>query len=473
MSKVVDEILDRVAWMTWDEKTTLFRALCDYVGEAEVEAALASIEAAHRRGARLRGVSEKQAVQQVTAPFVIIDPSVGYLAGHPLPQAAALMSSLGAVGSDCILFAQRNLPPNDLVPESHLRRHFSASLYAEPSTDSISGTLASVQSLSSVLADEIAAAVAQMSNGPYHLIFPTVNAVMIVALRKLLQRHRHLFLERDILMTILLYHECGVRLDDHKGLIAYDTLLAHLWRSALTRLHMTGDRVRVFAVSQEMAEIYSYVARRHIRAVPPFQSVPRIGMKELLGQTRDGPPRVLLFGGQALSRKGFELTAELAAALFARFDDVEGVVQLHSCTTPEHARVADRLRGIAQSSGRLKILEGFLSEADMKQVLFDCDIAVLAYDTQVYAGRTSGLLWEAIASGLIVVTPANTWLARECDNYGAPCLSHASNSVEEIIEAVSDGVRRFDELRPLALKAAQRFSAETGPDILVNQYLAR
>jgi FkbM family methyltransferase len=32
---VVNEILERVSWMQWDEKLALFRAMCDYVGEIE------------------------------------------------------------------------------------------------------------------------------------------------------------------------------------------------------------------------------------------------------------------------------------------------------------------------------------------------------------------------------------------------------------------------------------------------------
>jgi len=48
MSKVVREILERVAWMTWEEKTQLFRALCEYVGEEQLVAELASLDAARR-----------------------------------------------------------------------------------------------------------------------------------------------------------------------------------------------------------------------------------------------------------------------------------------------------------------------------------------------------------------------------------------------------------------------------------------
>src|SRR5262245_25483465 len=48
MSTVVGEILDKVAWMNWDEKIELFRALCEYVGEEQLSTELASLDAARR-----------------------------------------------------------------------------------------------------------------------------------------------------------------------------------------------------------------------------------------------------------------------------------------------------------------------------------------------------------------------------------------------------------------------------------------
>lgn len=49
MPAMVDEILDRVAWMTWDEKTRLFREMCEYVGGDEIAATLASQDAERRQ----------------------------------------------------------------------------------------------------------------------------------------------------------------------------------------------------------------------------------------------------------------------------------------------------------------------------------------------------------------------------------------------------------------------------------------
>ena len=392
---------------------------------------------------------------------VIVDPSVAALLGHPLPQAAALVSAFARQGYRCTVVTHCALPANAMLPESRIVRHFSLSPYeANPGF----GTNDRMRSVPPVLTAELAALLRNVGTVPCHFVFPTVNTVMAIALGDLFRKHGSTATHAAHVFSLTLANECGIRVDDSEGLIECNPAEANCWRDAL-QAFAAARQVHLFAVSEEMAQIYAALTSAPLGVVRPFHSS-RLSAAASAGEN-SCRPRIALFAGQARNKKNFAAVPEIARLLLQRQPDTELFVQVHHCTTPEAAYAARQLRDLASCFPNLKLVEGFLPDAELARIFLSCDIAFLGYRAQDYAGKTSGFLWDAIASGQIVVTPGNTWLARECRHYGAPCLAYAEGKPEAAAEALETAVQRIAELGPRAMTAAQDFLARAGPDALV------
>jgi hypothetical protein len=402
----------------------------------------------------------------------IVDPSIKDRAGHMLGQACALEAALMQAGYDVEIVGNRSLGEIDMLQDRRILRHFAVSQYHTPSRDLVAARRDNMAACVPGLVKDLAALAEDGVR--QNFLLPTVNLPMLRAfvdwlaesgLQKDQSRSFHLFF----------YLECGVSLDDDDAPVVDDSLLAHEMRSAFADLAaLKPVNVHLRAVSAEMAELYGIVAAAPMKCVMSYHEGGSPG-SALPGERAAGvAPRILVYGGQAARGKGFLRVPELVRALSRVVPEADLVVQLHRFEgSPDIAAAAAEIRALAQSSSKLQILDGYLSDKDLDHLIAGSDVVVIGYDRRHYRGKTSGFLWDSVRSGSVPVVPAGTWLAREAQAFEAPVETYLGESAAEVADAVAKVVGDLPARRPKARAAAERFRSLTGPSALVRDHFRR
>jgi hypothetical protein len=172
----------------------------------------------------------------------------------------------------------------------------------------------------------------------------------------------------------------------------------------------------------------------------------------------EAPPLVLLHWGDQKEGKGrgealAVLQALLAEGVPAPLQGWGWLFQQHSATAlpePERALLAQ-----AEAAGLgLVRLEGEVESAAMTGWLARCPIALLAYDPQRYAERSSGMLWQWAASRAALQRPlaavghGSGWLAAEAQALGLGWHSPEGGSWLEAIAAATAALPARTPLSP-------------------------
>lgn len=181
--------------------------------------------------------------------------------------------------------------------------------------------------------------------------------------------------------------------------------------------------VRLYASCSEYAQAYAQLLARP----EPLPLHPCF-----LGDWRRAPTRaaalparrVLAYLGEVKGDKGFlALPQRLATLLRHNPSQVQYVVQCVQVRNEAGAAVLAQLQALAAQYPQLELHHGFWSDAELHDQLQRCDALYLHYDPQLYAHKTSGLLWLAAWYRRSLWLPAGSWLQREARRLG---LRHAS-----------------------------------------------
>lgn len=154
---------------------------------------------------------------------------------------------------------------------------------------------------------------------------------------------------------------------------------------------------------------------------------------------------VVLYTGDLKLEKGAGWIVESLPLLLQRFPEVFFTVHWSSNRFhhPALEALGHRLRQLAASRSRLRLLEGPLSPHEWQSCLRDASLMVLPYDPTVYAMRTSGIFWERLfwnrTVGSLVVT-AGSWMAREADELGIKVGRCEYGDDASLVEALEKGL---------------------------------
>jgi glycosyltransferase involved in cell wall biosynthesis len=402
----------------------------------------------------------------------LIDPSLKDSAGHMLGQACGLDDALRAAGCTTEIVGHRLLDKHPELEGRQVVRHFSVSPYHAPSRDLVGARMENMAAVAPRLADELGALLAEPDRR--HCVFPTVNLPMLRAFADFAVRNPGVLHDPERSFHLFFYLECGVALDEADRPMVDDSLLAWETRRAFRDLAaLAPTNLHLRAVSPEMATLYGLASGGEFRSVMPYHGARPEALLPLAEARRPGPARILAYGGQASSGKGFLRLPDLLGELRQRLPDAELVVQLHRTESREAiSEAADRVRQSAAEL-RVSLREGFLPEAEMQALVADCDVVIVGYDRRHYRGKTSGFLWDSVRAGALVVTAAGTWAAREALAFGAPLFAYGAETAEAAAAAAAEAARAAEAgpLRPQAIQAAQRYRALAGPDALVRDHL--
>jgi glycosyltransferase involved in cell wall biosynthesis len=154
--------------------------------------------------------------------------------------------------------------------------------------------------------------------------------------------------------------------------------------------------------------------------------------------------RVGFFGHQR-GERGADLLPEIAAALVQR--------GLKITIQDSTERIALR-----RAHPDISIL-GFVD--DLPVELAACDLIVWPSNPQYYAARTSGIVWEAIASGRPVVVPSLCLPAQIAFHDGAATFFHQPTA-KSVLRAIDEAIANYPVLARRADRQARRWRATEG-----------
>ncbi len=92
------------------------------------------------------------------------------------------------------------------------------------------------------------------------------------------------------------------------------------------------------------------------------------------------------------------------------------------------------LETLEASTENVTIVRGHISEEYFKKLLFDTDIAVMAY-TDFGSFRTSSILLDAIHAGCLPIVLSRTWMSDVVERFGCG-VSVSSLKISHILKAI-------------------------------------
>lgn len=241
--------------------------------------------------------------------------------------------------------------------------------------------------------------------------------------------------------------------------MAADGSILNQWRSlnyrlALGRLTKQAS-VRLFASCHEHAGAYSALYPEYRRpsihpvffsaSSTPIVSAVAADNGDELRRSFKGR-RILLYLGDAKVDKGFCRLPELIQALLPYLDH-RSVLVVHYNLNDALAstRLRDTARSLADMAcqdARLRVVQGFLPDGCLIELIAECDIALFDYDPGAYAHKTSGLLWQVCRCETPMVLLGESWLSREALRLHPWVRLHTSLK-ELLVEMASQGAVVF------------------------------
>ena len=216
---------------------------------------------------------------------------------------------------------------------------------------------------------------------------------------------------------------------------SYAYVKLRLLRLAFSRfLAKPGVRARFWTDSEQLTEQYNMAA-------PGFATLP-IPHTYPPSEPPAGPPAVSYLG-DARSEKGYHRLPRAVGDLWGRVEEgrLRFVVQSNFNVPggePAAAVARSQLECIS-SPGKLDLLLEPLDQAGYRAALESSSALLLPYDPVNYYARSSGICAEALAQGIPVIVPANSWMSRQ---FASRAYAH-QDGLRGSGESMSGGGLRF------------------------------
>lgn len=212
------------------------------------------------------------------------------------------------------------------------------------------------------------------------------------------------------------------------------------WRSGVQRVARVGLDLRLGTIVGGLCEIYEPLLGRPVSLLPsPLDArVPQAPKQAL---------RRIGFFGEQRGAKGADLIPQLVPELLKK-----GYVPV------VHDSAGRMLRGSPPPGIEL---HGYVD--DIRALVASCDLVVLPYSAQQYRVMSSGLLWEALASGVPAVVAAGTAPASTLLESGAG-RTFAEPAVTDILAAIQRVQHDYPAVAHAAWTASSAWALRHGVD---------
>jgi glycosyltransferase involved in cell wall biosynthesis len=185
----------------------------------------------------------------------------------------------------------------------------------------------------------------------------------------------------------------------------------------------------------------------------------------------EGRPACVTYLGNARTEKGFHFLPDAVASLHAKYlktGRLRFVLQANSHLSLEEGVIAAARRKLSiYGSDQVRLINRVLSQTDFQELLLQSDLVLLPYEAACYRRRSSGVLVQALVSGVPVIVPEATWLSDAAPTGTAVTFS----SPHTLSAAIATAVDRLPELQAAARLAAPQWRATHNSEALVRALL--
>jgi glycosyltransferase involved in cell wall biosynthesis len=244
------------------------------------------------------------------------------------------------------------------------------------------------------------------------------------------------------------------------------------FRLASRRLrNLTAADGLVFtAVDPRLARLLSHVTQTECLPAPLHQPYPDRDFLSRLTPRRSGDEIMIGVMGPLRDEKGLEQVADVITAVCGRHPAARFRLQV---TSEKRAAAFVASLDVSGSADRVIVHIGSLERDAYFTQMLESDVILTPYVAQQYAMMPSGVFGEALALGLPVVTPQETWMSdRLAEGWGAGETFPANASPEGIAEATTRAIEAREALRTRAMAGAAAWRRAQSLDAYIDHVLA-
>jgi glycosyltransferase involved in cell wall biosynthesis len=211
---------------------------------------------------------------------------------------------------------------------------------------------------------------------------------------------------------------------------------------------------RFFAASPGLGDLFSTLIGKNVLPLP----MPGGAEWPPARRRDDGRITVGVLGHTSIEKGAF-LLADIIRSTLAQFPHVDFNFHL---STNQDTRALDA--AFANGTDRLRILRGYISDAEMQGLIDASDIVLLPYGPRKYRLMPSAIFIQAACSGKIVVLPAGSHMHREVLLRGGGATLFQEHSAAAISKALWNAIGDADRLLQAAAAAAPAYREVNNPN---------
>ena len=294
------------------------------------------------------------------------------------------------------------------------------------------------------------------------VLFPTVSHTTLLGVVSWLASLPE---ARRPTVCIQLMFPSGVTVKAHEKPWIHDAAAALGYRQAWRVVKDARLDVTFFATGQQIAQGFTVLFKTPIPShalISSFDQTPH--------EAAPDANVVLLSAGDAKINKGLALLPEVISRVVPQYPKIRFVLHANPATAiAAETSVIARIKSMAGAHPNLDLRFSPLSPGDYVKLISSAGVAFLTYDPVEYAHKSSGIAWEAIGAGSVLVVSAQSWLETEARLCGAAHESFAPYTAKAAITALKKVLEDLPSRQEQALQAARRLRAANGVKVLFDQ----
>ncbi|MCP2669712.1 hypothetical protein NHF40_02065 [Maricaulaceae bacterium EIL42A08] len=393
---------------------------------------------------------------------IILDPNLDGEHGHHALYDRVIAREFRRRGVDPLILSHENFP-RDTLDGVPVKRLFQTTAYRAFSKDRLFAAFDDVELGNQAVLAELSAIPQDMFDPGDLVIVHTVSEITLVGLVNWIA---DLPIAKRPCFCIFLMLPAGIGPDEAGELQIEKPAAALAYREAFRIVREHRLNIHFFGSGPQHAHQFSNLAGVKIPSHPILTT-----FDETLPRAEPQGDRVLLFAGDAKINKGVDKLPGVIEALCPKHPELRFMI--HANPEPAWGPALEALEALKTLAGDHPNLELKLAPLPgdvFADLLGSAATVLLPYDSMEYRRKSSGVVWEAIASKSTLVVPADTWLEAECIFWGASHESYSNSEPSAMAKAVTQALQAASDARD---EAAERFSAANGIKAMVDQLTDR
>lgn len=392
--------------------------------------------------------------------FYILDPSLAHGHGHQIEWDLSIAAAAQDRGENTVIFAHKDFERRSEGGISILP-HFSHTTYETRSRDRFARAYDDFLFFNELLERELSTLPRETFTSDDTVLMPTLSENHLLGYVSWMKTFEA---ETAPLFIVHLMFPSGLSVDDDGRQEIVDPLRVLFYSLCFRRAAEAGPRIHFFGGGRQIAREYSALAGREIapHAIPLCP--------EPVSRTQGDRRQALLYAGDMKIDKGIALLPELADRLCTKHPEWNFLAHVNAgIGGPQALRSYHALGELNAKHRNFVFRTGRLERNSYIEMLCSVDCMIFTYDPLVYAGKSSGVLWECISLGIPLLVPASCWLAQEAREWNAGFRTYSPYGVAGICEAFGVIKDEMDDLCERSLSAAERYRSSNGARAVINQ----